>query len=101
MVSIMIITMLYLNAEKKNIVSSQSQLKLTQHDTVEIPMETFKKKPILIEPDERRYHINSTKVRYFNTRSPWDLKNRPLQFSHSHYGLFVILGNISIGLSIR
>ena len=74
MVSIMIITMLYLNVEKKNIVSSQSQLKLTQHDTVEIPMETFKKKPILIEPDERRYHINSTKVRYFNTRSLWDLK---------------------------
>ena len=74
MVSIMIVTMLYLNVEKKNISSSQSQLKLTQHDTVEIPIETFKKKTILIEPDERRYHINSTKVRYFNTRSPWDLK---------------------------
>ena len=54
--------MLYLNVEKQNIVSSQSQLKLTQHDTVEIPIETFKKKPILIEPDERRYHINLTKV---------------------------------------
>ena len=73
-VSIMIVTMLYLNVEKKNISSSQSQLKLTQHDTVEIPIETFKKKPILIEPDERRYHINSAKVRYFNTRPLWDKK---------------------------
>ena len=72
MVSIMIVTMLYLNVEKK----SQSQLKLTQHGTVEIPIETFRKKPILVEPDERRYHINSTKVRYFNTKSPWDLKNK-------------------------
>ena len=66
--------MLYLNVEKKNILSSQSQFKLTQHGTVEIPIESFKKKPILIEPDERRYHINSTKVRYFNTRSIWDFK---------------------------
>ena len=73
MVSIMIVTMLYLNVEKKNISSSQSQLKLTQYGTVEIPIETFKKKPILIEPHERRYHINSTKVRYFDTRSLWDL----------------------------
>ena len=55
MVSIMIVTMLYLNVEKKNILSSQSQFKLTQHGTVEIPIESFKKKPILIEPDERRY----------------------------------------------
>ena len=75
MVSIMIVTMLYLKVDKKNILSSQSQLKLTQHGTVEIPMETFKKKPIFIDPDERRYHINSSKVRYFNTRSLWDLKN--------------------------
>ena len=74
MVSIMIVTMLYLKVDKKNILSSQSQLKLTQHGTVEIPIETFRKKPILIEPDERRYHIISTKVRYFNTRSLWDLK---------------------------
>ena len=75
MVSIIIVTMLYFNVEKKNILSSQSQLKLTQKGKVEIPMETYKKKPILIEPDERRYHINSTKVRYFNTWSLWDLKN--------------------------
>ena len=74
MVSIMIVTMLYLKAEKKNIVSSQSQLELTQHGTVEIPIETYKKKPIFIEPSERRYHIISTKVKFFNTRSLWDLK---------------------------
>ena len=74
MVSIMIVMMLYLKVEKKNILSLQSQLKLTQHGTVEIPMETFKKKPIFIEPDERRYHINSAKVRYFNTRPLWDKK---------------------------
>ena len=74
MVSIMIVTMLYLKVEKKNILSSQSQLKLTQHGTVEIPIETLKKKPILNEPDERRYHINPAKVRYLNTRPLWDLK---------------------------
>ena len=74
MVSIMIITILYLKVEKKNILSSQSQLKLTRHGRVEIPIETFKKKPIFIEPDERRYHINSAKVRYFNTRPLWDKK---------------------------
>ena len=75
MVSIMIVTMLYLKVEKKNILSSQSQLKLTQHGTVEIPIETFKKKPIFMEPDKRRYHINSAKVRYFNTRPLWDKNN--------------------------
>ena len=74
MVSIMIVTMLYLKVEKKNILPLQSQLKLTQHGTVEIPMETFKKKPIFIDPDERRHHINSAKVRYFNTRPLWDKK---------------------------
>ena len=75
MVSIMIVALIYLKIERKNILSSQSQLELTHHGTVEIPMETFKKKPILIEPDERRYHINSTKVKDFNAMSLLNYRN--------------------------
>ena len=75
MVSIMIVALIYLKIERKNILSSQSQLELTHHGTVEIPMETFKKKPILIEPDERRYHINSTKVKDFNPMSLLNYRN--------------------------